>query len=412
MDFTIDSFFATSTIENAQCINSDTKPFSVMKALHLSVVPMVFLPEHLTFGPRAPLIVRTFYVKRNFPPGVSMSITQAQLAEKIGVSQVAVSLAFKTGHNRLNDKTRHQILQAAEKFGYRPNASARSVRQGRFNGVCLLNSAQLKRSYFSGPMLDTIYQALEQCGYHLSFTRADDQQLAVPENLPKLLAESQSDGFLVNIIKQIPERLPELLTRLRLPAVWLNVMQDYDCVRHDDFGAGVQMTEHLLSLGHKRILYINPSYDATDTHYSGQERLRGYEHAMRQAGLSPQSITGRKIPGEKLLRTALDVLTPADRPTAVVDYGEGAAIAFLQAAERLGLSVPTDLSLAGLSCNQPDSYHGSFFTSMQHDYATFAQASVDMLMHKIRRPRCRPAASIVVPMHLCVARSTATAMTI
>jgi DNA-binding LacI/PurR family transcriptional regulator len=70
-----------------------------------------------------------------------MSITQAQLAEKLGVSQVSVSLAFKSGHNRLNEKTRSQILKAAEKYGYRPNASARMMRQGRFGSIGLLHSA-------------------------------------------------------------------------------------------------------------------------------------------------------------------------------------------------------------------------------------------------------------------------------
>lgn len=336
-----------------------------------------------------------------------MSITQAQLAQKLGISQVSVSLAFKSGHNRLNENTRSQILKAAQEYGYRPNASARTMRQGRFGSVGLLHSAHAKRSYLPAAMLDAIYQALEDHKHHLTFCRANDEQLADPTNLPKILTESQSDGLLVNIIKQVPQSLSDLLLRLKLPAVWLNVMQAFDCVRHDDFGAASTLTNHLLSLGHRRILHINASYDATDTHYSGTLRQEGYEHAMRQAGLSPHSMAGQKIPGDQLLQTALQVLDSPDRPTAVVHYGEGSAVAFLQAAERLGLQLAKDLSLGLLSCTSPESYHGMLLTHMEHDYPAMANAAVEMLLKKINIPavRRKPQPSVMVPMTMFAGRS-------
>ncbi|MFG0249185.1 MAG: LacI family DNA-binding transcriptional regulator [Phycisphaeraceae bacterium JB051] len=336
-----------------------------------------------------------------------MPITQAQLAQKLGVSQVSVSLAFKSGHNRLNEKTRSQILEAAQKYGYRPNASARVMRQGRFGSIGLLHSAHAKRSYLPVPMLDAIYEALEDRKQNLTFCRATDEQLADPANLPKMLSESHSDGLLVNIAKQIPQTLCELLKRSKLPAVWLNVKQDEDCVRADDFAAAATLTEHLLSLGHRRILHINASYDASDTHYSGDLRQQGYEHAMRQAGLKPRCLTGQKIPGDALLQTALQVLDSPDRPTGIVHYGDGSAVAFLQAAERLGLQLAKDLSLALLSCNSPESYHGMLLTHMQHDHQAVAKAAVDMLLEKIATTpsRRKPLPSVTVPMTMYHGRS-------
>ena len=67
----------------------------------------------------------------------SMPITQAQLAEKLGLSQRTVSVAF-SGSGRINEQTRLRVLEAARKHGYRPNRLAMGLRGGRTGSVGLI----------------------------------------------------------------------------------------------------------------------------------------------------------------------------------------------------------------------------------------------------------------------------------
>jgi LacI family transcriptional regulator len=70
---------------------------------------------------------------------VAGRISQRDIATKLGVSQQAVSFAI---NNRpgVNEQTRRQIIRVAAEMGYRPNASARAMRQGALGHIALLLS--------------------------------------------------------------------------------------------------------------------------------------------------------------------------------------------------------------------------------------------------------------------------------
>jgi len=61
-------------------------------------------------------------------------ITAKEIGRQLGLSQPTVSrvLSGATGH-RVSPETRQRVLEAAAQMGYRPNALARSLRQGRTN---------------------------------------------------------------------------------------------------------------------------------------------------------------------------------------------------------------------------------------------------------------------------------------
>ncbi len=81
------------------------------------------------------------------------SITQADLARQVGVTQKTVSRVFATP-DLVAAPTRERVLAAAAQAGYRPHASARAMRNRRSGQVVLLQSFQPSASQLPGQVLD------------------------------------------------------------------------------------------------------------------------------------------------------------------------------------------------------------------------------------------------------------------
>lgn len=171
--------------------------------------------------------------------------------------------------------------------------------------------------------------------------------------------------------------------------MWINSLQEQDCVRPDDEEAGYRATKHLAGLGHERIAYVDyvHSWDPnTEVHYSAQHRCLGYERAMRELNLRPRIIHGD--PGPLAADAKADFsriwLSTTDRPTAVVTYGTEVQPIYI-AALKLGLDVPRDLSLITFGANQVNPAHvpcGIMLEPLQY----IGASAVQLLFEKIEDP--------------------------
>jgi LacI family transcriptional regulator len=273
--------------------------------------------------------------------------TIADIAKAAGVSDMTVSrvLNGNADYRRPTFRKRAERIRAlADSLGYRPNAAARAARTGQFNAVTLLLSSNNRRSKLPEHMLEGIHDALEEQDLSLNLVRLPDEQLIDDGIVPRLLRERSSDGLLIDYIYDIPPRMIELIERHDVPAVWYNVDRDTNAVCPDDLQAGRLATELLLQAGHRRITYVSHNLTDETPHYSVLDRLRGYEQAMRDAGLTPRASTHR--PGKFTFHDMfINWLREPDRPTAVVAYSPSMVAGVLLASTEVGLRFPDDLSL-------------------------------------------------------------------
>jgi len=108
-------------------------------------------------------------------------------------------------------------------------------------------------------------------------------------------------------------------------------------------------TEHLIALGHERIAFLGDRERTGDWFVSSALRRAGYEAALADAGLERDPALVRRGPhgrAEARLMTR-DLLLTADPPTALFAASDVQALAALDAAEELGVSVPGELSVVG-----------------------------------------------------------------
>lgn len=154
------------------------------------------------------------------------------------------------------------------------------------------------------------------------------------------------------------------------------------------------VTRHLLELGHRRIAFVGSSVQRIS---SEMERYRGFCQAHVEAGVplprrhlfleeERDAIPPEFLPDEReesreaqyFLRL-LEGLDPGERPTAIAAVNDFTARELLQAASRLGLSVPGDYSISGFDDLSFASHLSVPLTTVRQPAADLGKAAAELL---------------------------------
>ncbi|WP_330456832.1 LacI family transcriptional regulator [Streptomyces sp. NBC_00820] len=269
--------------------------------------------------------------------------TSRDVAQAAGVSQAAVSLVLgDKWRGRVSEPTAERVRQAARELGYRPNLAARNLRLGRTRTVLLVVPA-LTTEFFAGVYTGAARVAAQH-GFGVvlypspeGVGPARDPFASAQAALDGVIASSMAADALTAILgDQLPLVMLDSDPAGSLGAATVNL----------DIADGVrQVAEHLLGLGHRRILHL-----AADVP-SWTFRVRARELTTRMAAVpgteirttaAPISIDGARAAVEAALAV------PGPRPTAVVCDDDKLAAGAYKALRRLGLRIPDDISVTGL----------------------------------------------------------------
>lgn len=332
-----------------------------------------------------------------------MAVTLKQVAEHSGLSLMTVSYVLNNKRQAFRPETCERVLSSARTLGYRPNASARATRSGRFGSIALLQSSQPMRSVLPAEMLAGIQAALGTHNLNMMLADMPDSKLTDDRFVPQILRQLSVDGLLVNYNMAVPQRLIELIARYKLPAIWLNAELPNDCLRPDDFAAGRLLARRLIELGHRRIAYVDYVFGSNDSldmiHYSTRDRLAGCQEGMREAGLSPRVVrfSHKLVHSERVAESLRLLREPAEtRPTAFIAYNDNVAHPFLYAAALAGVKCPAEVSLASFFAT-PLAGMGVEFGGIFIDEYEMGRRGVEMLRHKIDQPAIVQASACIAP---------------
>lgn len=265
-------------------------------------------------------------------------ITITEVAKRAGVSISTVSRVMN-GLDRVHPETRQRVLSVVETLSYEPSAYARGLATQRTHTIGFVIPT------ISDPFYLGIVRGVEEGaaaeGYSLlvvsQLERVDDRRVL------ELFTQKRVDGLVV-VGVAVPQ---EVLAQLRAQGFPLALLQQGEEATFsvDNYGGARLMTEHLLSLGYRRIAYIAGSDDTPDN----AERFRGFRETLKRAGV-PFSrelfAQGDFFQGSG--KEAVEVLL--SRPTsfeAVFAANDQMAIDALLALRERGLRVPEDVAVVG-----------------------------------------------------------------
>jgi len=304
------------------------------------------------------------------------------VARRAGVSPMTVSRVVN-GEKNVREATRAAVMSAVQDLNYAPNPAARSLAGGVGARLGLLYSnpsAAYLSEFLVGALDESSRKSaqiiLEKC----EVTSATAERAA---------ARKLIDGGAAGVI--LPPPLCEsadvlsVLKEAGVPAVAVATGRfnaQASCVRINDFAGAYEMTNYLLSLGHRRIGLIKGHPNQT----ASLEREHGFETALGEAGIRSDKtlITQGFFSYRSGLEAAEVLLSRKLAPTAIFASNDDMAAAVVSVAHRKGLDVPGDLSVVGFDDTSIAATIWPELTTIRQPITAMAEVAIDLVMRAIK----------------------------
>lgn len=301
-----------------------------------------------------------------------MAVTIKEVAKLAGTSAAAVSATLngtRSKNIRVGQQTRERIYAAAAQLGYLSNPVARSLATGKSKviGVMLpYAEAFTDHNPFCAQVTNGILQEVVCRHYNLMlYTGAwmNGSQAAMMvdsrvDGIVLVLPQADSPVFLKCESRHIP-----YVSILREPiaGTWT--------VNSDDLEGGRLATDHLISLGHRRIAHLKGEENVC----TSAPRIQGYKNALTAAGISVDDSlildAGFDWRGGYRTTKSLLALPPSRRPTAIFAANDLCAEGAMRAIREAGLSIPDDIAIVG--------YDDTWFATMTQPALTSVRMPIE-----------------------------------
>ncbi len=332
-----------------------------------------------------------------------------QLSEHLKLSQTTVSRALN-GYPEVNEDTRNRVLRAAQDLNYRPNTRAISLATGRAlaigHVIPVSNQHEMVNPVF-GDFIAGAGESYSRAGYDMVLSLVADKDMA--RAYEDIRSKGSVDGIIVHG-PVINDARIALLTQLGLPFVVHGRSSDvalpYSWIDVNNRGAFERGTQFLIDLGHRRIALLNGLEHMDFAH----RRRHGYEMALMANGMpiSPDLMRTDEMTEIYGYRSAKEMLSQDDAPTAFICSSIITAIGVRRAVQEAGLILARDVSI--ITFDDALSYleNGDdvpIFTALRSSVRFAGREAADMLLSLISSPMSEPK-SRLLEADLIIGRST------
>ena len=321
-------------------------------------------------------------------------VTVHSVAAAAGVSKSTVSRILDERLPRSDSETARRVRKIAAELGYVKDVSAASLRRGNTMTIGVI--VPRLTDTVMAMLYEAVVKACARTGRFAIVATTEDNPEA-----DRLAAESLLnrgvDGLILSTARA-DDTFPDELNELGVPYV-LALRTDHHSLSAvgDDRLGGYLATRNLLDLGHKRIGVIaGPDYASSAT-----GRVEGYKQALAEASVTvdPALIVPSTF-GIQSGAEAVQTLMALDcRPTAIFAVNDNTAIGALSALNKMGLSVPDDISLIGYNDIPIVSHLSTPLTTLRVPFDQIASNALDLLTNTtaIRENRILVSAPTLIP---------------
>lgn len=286
-----------------------------------------------------------------------MPLTLKDIARIAGVSTATVSKVINGKDQEIGEGTIERIKAIVQELDYRPNSLARSMKTKVTRTIGLIIPDV--RNPFFADLARGAEDSANQRGYSLLFCNSDDDLVKEMDYI-HTLTQKQVDGIaLAGSVHR--NRAVEENFSVGVPIVTLDREVYFKGVKafvHTDNVTGAHdAVQYLISLGHRRILFLSGSLHMGVS----RERLEGYRRALAKNGIpyDPDLVTG----GPYSFAFGYDYILSGQLDqsvTAIFCGNDLIALGAIKALKKMGRRVPEDISIVGFddiylsSINSPE----------------------------------------------------------
>jgi LacI family transcriptional regulator len=265
-----------------------------------------------------------------------------KVAEDAGVAVSTVSRAL-SGSDRVKEKTRVKVLEAANRLNYQPNVLAKGLKLGYTNTIALMVPS-IENQIF--PIIARgVEDIARKDGFTVILCNTDEDMKVEKEYITKLKTR-WIDGFIVASMLPDSDHIRALCAE-NFPVVL--VCRYYDemisAVAIDNYRAAYDAVAYLIKTGHQRIA-LAIGRRALSIY---QQRYQGYIAALKDHGfaIEPQLIMQETNGINSFYDLTQKLLKEDPKIDAIFASSDPKAIVIMRAIQDLGLHIPEDISVLG-----------------------------------------------------------------
>jgi len=310
------------------------------------------------------------------------SLTSLDVARRAGVSRTAISYVLNEDGVRsthVSEETRTKVLQAVQELGYSTHSSARALRKGQSDEICII--VDLPLTTHRTELFVSVQQYAFLRGYspvvYFSYDFSAEQ---VHSHLLKIFARRP-----IGIFATASSMTAEHITLAKHMGVDNIVLYSVEPLEYagtillPTMPLGYLAAQHLLERGHRHLGLVRP-VDSLHA-YGFQQRLEGMRSAI--AGMS--GVTLDILSLQFTLSDAHSLvdtyLTGADHPTGIYAFNDEYALLLLGALADRGRQVPRAVAVVGTADISFGAFMRPTLTTIRFDTISLAQRAVGMLVN-------------------------------
>lgn len=277
-------------------------------------------------------------------PASAARVTMIDIARHAGVSKSTVSLVLQASP-LVKAETREKVVAAIDELGYVYNRGAANLRGSRSNIVGMVIN-DLANPFFA-ELAVGIERVFHAAGY-IPFIANTIENPKRQSEVLRSMSEHDIAGLIIcparasraaDIDALVQLGVPTVLAMRRLAGL------KFSSVTPDNLRGARRATEHLITLGHRRIAFFGGYSDMI----AQNDRCGGYQAALAAAGIAidPALVIEGPPNRECGFNAVGHVLDMASPPTAALCFNDVVAFGVLSGLERRGLAAGRDFALVG-----------------------------------------------------------------
>ena len=304
-------------------------------------------------------------------------LTIVDIAKMAGVGTTTVSRYFNGGN--LKKETRERIKEIVDKYNYTPNTFAKALKSidSKIIGVivpCL-------HSYISGNTLKYLDKELKENNYETLIMNTNFNENKQLEYIKKL-ARMNVDGIVL-LPTTMSKAYESTIKSIDVPVVMLGQEGEYTySVEYNDFNAARDLTNYVLSSGHKKVAYLGVSEDDIAV---GYYRKLGVLRALEKYNLEPENILITNFGMEEGYEIVKENIEKLKEDSCLICATDNLAYGAIKALEEEGLNVGEDYSVAAFGDYTSSALLKSPLTTIKFDLKDAAKQTVEMLLNVIKK---------------------------
>jgi LacI family transcriptional regulator len=342
---------------------------------------------------------------------ITPKVTVRDVAAAAGVSVATVSkvVSGRYGNARIAPATEERVRAIVAELQYVPHHAALSLLNSRVGQIGIaIGDAELHEVGAWTELNGALFLGLREGAREgriaavVLYPQPDEGTASDPMRY----LDGRIDGLLVRDSMHRADPLLGCLDPARMPvvALWRQAVPDgIGFVDIDHRGGAMLAVDHLLELGHRRIVLFSPVIDSDDMHTA--LRREGYAEAMLAAGVVPAPAWYVHDVVELLC-----LLRQPEPPTAVFALSDSYADVLADVLEAEGLRIPSDVSLVGFDNSALSRRIAGGLTTVSNPIQEMTIQGVRNLLGLIAGKPLAECRSIL-PCSLVVRRSTAPPLT-